>query len=85
MKHLAGAQFWKHYQKLPKEIQALADKNFVLLKEDPSHPSLRFKKIDSFYSARVGLKYRALAIEVPDGLFWFWIGSHADYDKLLGK
>lgn len=30
------------------------------------------------------LHYRALAVEVPEGLLWFWIGSHADYDKIVG-
>jgi hypothetical protein len=29
------------------------------------------------------LHYRALAAEVTDGLVWFWIGSHADYDRLV--
>nr|WP_210269315.1 hypothetical protein [Tardiphaga robiniae] len=61
----------------------MADKNFALLKSDPSHPSLHLKKIGRYVSARVGLRYRALAVEVDDGLLWFWIGSHADYDQLL--
>ena len=46
--------------------------------------SLHLKKIGRFWSARVGAHYRALAVEAPDGLVWFWIGSHADYDRLLG-
>ncbi len=25
----------------------------------------------------------ALAVDVPDGIIWFWIGSHADYDRLV--
>jgi hypothetical protein len=33
---------------------------------------------------RVGLRYRALAVEVDEGALWFWIGSHADYDALIG-
>jgi hypothetical protein len=32
---------------------------------------------------RVGRRFRALAVEVDDGLLWFWIGSHADYDRLI--
>jgi hypothetical protein len=31
----------------------------------------------------VGLGYRALAVEVDDGMLWFWIGTHADYDALI--
>ena len=69
--------------KLPEEIQQLADKNFVLLKADPRHPSLHYKKIKQFRSARVGDHYRALAVDKPDGVYWFWIGTHADYDKLI--
>ena len=65
-------------------MQRLADKSFALLKRDPKHPSLHFKRIDgNLWSARVGLHYRALAIEGEDGFQWFWIGSHADYDRLI--
>ncbi len=86
MKHRTLARFWKHYAGLPKEAQELADKNFALLKSDPHHPSLHLKKVDTvrgLWSVRVGLQYRALGVEKPDGIVWFWIGSHADYDKLL--
>jgi hypothetical protein len=62
----------------------LADKNFELLKENPKHPSLHFKKVGQFWSARVGLAYRALGVEVNDDILWFWIGNHDEYDKLLG-
>lgn len=68
---------------LPRKVQQLARKNFKLLKKDPNHPSLRFKKVGDFYSVRVGLHHRALAADGPDGPIWFWIGSHADYDKIL--
>ena len=61
----------------------LADKNFVLLKSNPRHPSLRFKKVGAYRSVHVGLGYRALAVEVNEGLLWLWIGTHADYDDLL--
>ncbi|MEZ0222543.1 ParE family toxin-like protein [Tardiphaga sp. 862_B3_N4_1] len=83
MKHLASPEFWAAYQRLPVHVRSLADKNFALLKSNPSHPSLHLKKIGRYVSARVGLRYRALAVEVDDGLLWFWIGSHADYDQLL--
>jgi hypothetical protein len=84
MKHFAGPAFWECYRKLPTHIRALADKNYALLKEDPRHPSLHFKKVGHFWSVRVGAHYRALAVEVDDGLLWFWIGSHADYDAMIG-
>ena len=82
MKHFASPAFWKAYEALPARVRELADKNYALLKENPQHPSLRFKKVGRFWSVRIGLRYRALAVEVEDGLLWFWIGSHADYDAL---
>lgn len=61
--------FWTSYGQLPLEIQRLADKNFELLKTDPSHPSLQFKKVGKVWSARIGISYRALAVPVDDGFF----------------
>ena len=40
---------------------------------------------DAFWSASVGLRYRALARDRQEGLVWFWIGPHGDYDQLLTK
>lgn len=65
-------------------MRALADKNFDLLKENPRHPSLHFKRVGDVWSVRVGIDYRALALPSADGFDWFWIGSHADYDRLIG-
>lgn len=84
MKHLAAPQFWTCYKALPQAVRDLADKNFELLKKDPRHPSLHLKKVGRFLSVRVGLYYRALGVEVPDGVLWFWIGSHAEYDRIVG-
>ncbi|UYO55545.1 hypothetical protein [Rhodopseudomonas palustris] len=83
MKHLASPKFWAAYRALPQPVRALADKNFALLKADPDHPSLHFKRVGQFFSVRVGLRYRALALPVDEGMLWFWIGTHADYDSLL--
>lgn len=83
MKHSASAKFWTAYRALPQSVRDRADKNFQLLKTDPGHPSLHFKKVGRLYSVRIGLNYRALAVPVDDGLVWFWIGTHADYDALL--
>ena len=83
MNHFADPDFWFHYRELPENIRALADKNFALLKADPRHSSVRLKKVGALYAARVGLHYRALARERPDGLLWFWIGHHSTYERLL--
>jgi hypothetical protein len=84
VKHSASPRFWATYEALPSSIQKLADDNFALLKRDPRHPSLQFKKVGRYWSVRVGLRYRALAVETDDAYLWFWIGSHADYDRLIG-
>lgn len=77
-------KFWKCYDALPKNIQDIADQCYELLKSDPSHPSLHFKKIGKkFWSARAGLDYRAVGVEIEGGILWFWIGTHAEYDKLI--
>ena len=83
MKHRATPRFWNCYRALPAEIQQLADRNYETLCHDPRHPSLHFKKIGQFWSSRVGLHYRALAVEAGDELLWLWIGTHAEYDRLL--
>jgi len=83
MRHFASPAFWKLYEKLPSAIQELADKNFELLKADPKHPSLHLKKAGKYWSARVGMKYHVLGTEIDEGMLWFWIGTHADYDKML--
>ena len=84
MIHHASSDFWAAYHQLPSEIQKAADSAFSLLKSNPRHPSLHFKKVGQLWSARITINYRALAIEAGADLVWFWIGSHADYDKLVG-
>ena len=83
MTHFTVPSFWEKYDKLPVQIQKIADKDFELLKENPKHPSLHLKKVNYYWSVRIGKRYRALAIEIDDGLLWFWIGSHSQYDNFL--
>jgi hypothetical protein len=84
LKHFASPEFWVLYRALPQPLRELADRNFSLLKNDPRYSSLHLKKAGRFWFVRIGLHYRAVAVEVPDGLLWFWIGSHEDYNKLMG-
>lgn len=81
--HRTTPQFWKRFDTLPNEVQQLARKNFKLLKQNSRHPSLQFKKLGDYWSARVGLDYRALAVEDGSNYVWVWIGTHAEYDKLI--
>lgn len=83
MRHFTAPSFWKLCDELPPHIRELADKNYELLKLNPKHPSLHFKEANKYWSVRVGLNYRAVAIEMEEGLLWFWIGTHAAYDKFF--
>ncbi len=83
MRHFASPSFWECYRNLPSPIQELADRSFELLKSNPKHSSLHLKKVGKRWSVRVGRRYRALAIEIKEGLIWFWIGTHAKYNKLV--
>ena len=90
MRHSATDEFWQEYQALPSEIRVRADKQFSLLKNNPQHPSLQFKKVGDrkgheIWSARVTLNYRALAIRRTEGFLWFWIGDHKGYDALVSQ
>jgi hypothetical protein len=82
--HRTTPQFWNRFNKLPDRAQKLARTNFELLKQNPKHPSLHFKKVGQFWSARVGLSYRALAVEDGEDFIWVWIGDHDEYDRLIG-
>jgi hypothetical protein len=84
LKHFTSREFWEYFNDLPAETQRLARENYQLLKSNPRHPSLRFKKVGVYWSVRVGRGYRALGVDVPDGILWGWIGSHAEYDKIIG-
>jgi hypothetical protein len=81
VKHFASRRFWERYAALPKDVRVLADKSYELLKSDAHHPSLHFKKLGKFWSARVGLHHRALAVEIDGDMLWVWIGTHAEYDR----
>ncbi len=76
-------EFWQRFNALPADVQKLARKNFDLWKNNPRHPSLRFRPHGKGkWSVPIGDHYRALA-EFDGQLFiWTWIGSHEDYNKL---
>jgi hypothetical protein len=56
VRHFASPKFWAAYEALPAAVRKLADANYELLKRDPRHPSLQFKKIGRYWSVRVGLR-----------------------------
>lgn len=64
-------------------MQQLTRKNYDLRKANPAHPSLNFKKVGKFWSARVGLSHRTLAVEEGPDFIWVWIGGHDEYERLI--
>jgi len=83
MNHYATSNFWDCYEDLPQHLQDKADELFEILKDNPKHPSLHLKKVQQFWSVRVGLHYRALAVQKENDLVWFWIGTHSGYEKII--
>ena len=81
--HRASPGFRRHLARLSEPIQRVARRNYELLKANPRHPSLRFKKTGQLWSARVGSGHRALAVEDGDDFIWVWIGSHDDYERQI--
>jgi hypothetical protein len=80
-------EFREAFASLPNDVRRQAQRAYRLFCTDPRHPSLRFKKVDeesNVYSVRIGLGYRALGVMEGSTVVWFWIGSHAECDSLLG-
>jgi hypothetical protein len=73
---------------LPTHVRQQAQEAYRLFQQNPAHPGLRFKQVHvdpPIYSARVGISFRAVGVLDGDTVVWYWIGSHADYDKLLAQ
>lgn len=85
MKSSTTPDFWTSYAALPPEIKARAKVTYRLWQRDPRHPSLRFKKTGEIWSIRIGGGYRALAFLEGDVFYWFWIGPHDAYLRLIGS
>lgn len=81
--HRATDRFWRCFEKLPEPVRNVAKKNFELLKTNPLHPSLHFKKVGKFWLVRAGLDHRALAVEEGEDFIWVWIGTHDEYKRML--
>lgn len=87
MKSATLPSFWDAYEKLEKSIKERAKKAFLLWAENPFHPSLRFKCVNSqedTWSVRITRGFRAVGKLKGDTVTWFWIGSHDEYEKFIG-
>lgn len=83
--HRTTNRFWDLFGELPEAVQRSARRRFQLLKTDPAHPSLRFRRVGRLWSARVGQGYRALAIPDDGDFIWIWVGSHDEYMNMIRR
>ena len=86
MESFTVKSYWRAYNELREQIRTQADSKFDLWKEDPFHPSLRFKCVnseESIWSVRINANYRALAVREKNSVIWYWIGDHDRYEQLI--
>lgn len=88
-----SASFRDLFAELPDAIQELAYQRFKLFEQDPRHPSLQWHRLkdndkgehkNGSISVRVNKQYRAIYVEIGDVNLWYWIGTHAEYDRFTG-
>lgn len=88
MTSIVTAAFLANLGQVPGPVRRQASRAYALWRADPFHPSLQFRRVSQrqpVFSARVGIGHRALGLRDGDTVTWFWIGSHAEYDSLLGR
>lgn len=88
MKSHTTEGFRKALANLPESVQRQAKEAYTHFAHNPYHPGLHFKRIHptkAIYSLRINIDHRAVGILENDAVIWFWIGSHADYDKLIKR
>jgi hypothetical protein len=83
MNSLTTPEFWAAYAALPPAIKQAARKAYKLWDANPRHPSLHFEPKGDYWSVRITRGYRALALQVPHGYLWFWIGTHDKYEHII--
>ncbi|MGH8497999.1 MAG: hypothetical protein ACRERV_04205 [Methylococcales bacterium] len=87
MKSELSQEFLERFRNLPERVKQAARKNYRLWKQNPRHPGVEFKKLNTsvpVYSVRVGIGWRAMGVmKDSDTIVWFWIGPHGEYEKLL--
>ena len=88
MKSRRTKRFHECFAQLPSDIQSQARHAYQLFQANPGHPGLRFKRVhqtEPIYAVRVSHDYRAVGVLKDQAIIWFWIGSHAAYDRLLSR
>lgn len=82
------------FDRLPDDIRDAAVVAFMRFREDPAAPSLRLhelkpnhrgKHIQPSWSVSITRQYRAVFFKDGDTNVWYWIGSHSEYNSLVGS
>ena len=81
-------QFWKRYSTLPSEAKKAGKRNLYalcfgtpIIRVCISNASIRTRPV---FSVGIGIHYRAVGCFLTNKeITWFWIGSHAEYDRLV--
>ncbi len=84
MKSVVTPAFREAFGRLPAPIQRRAREAYRVFAANPSHPGLNLKKVQDdppIVSVRISRSYRALGVRRGGLTVWFWIGSHADYER----
>ena len=88
MNSQALPQFWKLYRRLPRTIRQRAAKTYRLWREHPESRGLQFKRVGNrraVYSVRITDAYRVLGLVDGDTIYWFWIGPHDEYERVINS
>ncbi|BDC48832.1 hypothetical protein F183_A11480 [Bryobacterales bacterium F-183] len=85
LRSVALPSYWIAFDLLPVTVKRLAEKQYDLFIKDPRHPSLQFKRVGSYWSVRVSQDYRALGVRREDAIYWFWIGLHDEYQRIIDR
>lgn len=88
MNSVGTHRFWTSFHALSSDVQQLAIRSYRLWRRDPRHPSLHFRRLQGSadrFTVPVGDHYRTLGTLTADTITWVWIGTHADYDRMVGS
>lgn len=83
MKSSVTTGFHKCLAELEPKIRIRALKQFKLWSKDHWHPSLHFKRVGPYWSARVDREHRALGVEKDGKIIWFFIGRHDEDESKI--
>jgi hypothetical protein len=83
---IATDGFWKLYRVLPGNVRREAREAFRLFCANSAHPGLSFERLrgdPESWSVRITRDYRAVGWKRQDSMVWYWIGNHAEFDKVF--